>query len=157
MSNKYRKQRRAKRYVPKITKQLPMLVKADITMRPLEDVIDRIERECVLDVARIHAGCESAVFKASLDGVWYELAGAIEGIVWMFELWAERNEKVAPVEPLKVLIKRLQFDMPITQIEVDAVRAVMPKLRRIATFIDPYEAADIVRTTQIRAELEHAA
>jgi hypothetical protein len=150
MSNKYRKQRRAKRYVPKPVRT-PMIVGTDLVLRPLETIIDRLEIDGTIDVD----GKGNPVFPTS-DGEWYDAAGAIEGVMWHMEMHATRHSLTLPLDGLKELVIAFRFCVPVQNSTMQKLRTAMPVLRRAMSLAKPDDQIDLLRQTQIRAELEHA-
>ncbi|WP_028354788.1 hypothetical protein [Bordetella petrii] len=151
MSNKYRKQRRAKRYVPRPVRT-PMIVGTDLVLRPLEAIVDRLEIDGTVDVD----GKGNPVFQAG-DGEWYETAGAIEGVMWHFDMMATRHGLTLPLDGLKELIIAFRYCVPVQASTMQKLRAALPVLRKVMGTGNPNEQVDLLRQTQIRAELEHAA
>lgn len=151
MSCKYRKQRRAKRYVPKPIKA-PMIVGTDLVLRPLEAIIDRLEIDGTVDVD----GKGNPVFRAG-DGEWYDAAGAIEGVMWHFGTYSERHGVELPLDALRELVIAFRYCVPVQASTMQKLRAAMPVLRRVMGMADTNEQIDILRVVQIRAELENRA
>lgn len=151
MSNKYRKQRRTKRYVPKAVRT-PMIVGTDLVLRPLEAIIDRLELDGMIDVD----GKGNPVFRAG-DGEWYDAAGAIEGVMWHMEMHATRHGLTLPLDGLRELVIAFRFCVPVQNSTMQKLRTALPVLRRVMSMAKPDDQVDLLRQTQIRAELEHAA
>ncbi|MFY1847923.1 hypothetical protein [Achromobacter dolens] len=83
---------RRKQYRPRPAR-LPMLIKAQQTLAPLEAIIDQIDRDgTVTTNAR-----GVPIFLCLEDGEWYASAPAIAGMADFFDMWATRH--VSPFRP----------------------------------------------------------
>lgn len=119
------------------------------TFLPLENVLDRIEREGTIDAVR-----GRPVFRELSTG-WYELAPAIDGVVDFHRLAAERHHVALDVGPLARLSASLAAGKPLTLAELASARARIETLRTFALrYLSVGDACDLLRTTQIRWELE---
>jgi len=109
MSNPHRKARRAKRNKPYRPREIrtPMIVGTDLVLRPLEQIIDRLEIDGIVDV----------------DG-------------------------------LRELVIAFRYCVPVQASTMAKLRAALPVLRRAMAMADPDDQVDILRQTQIKAELE---
>ena len=128
----------------------PMIVKVDTVIRPLEAIIDQIERFGTVDVTE--SGLP--VFKPTSETTWFATAPAVEGLADAFEMWGTRHAKAINVAPLRVLAHALATGAEITQTNLADLHALMPRLRAIAARFGHDEAKDIIQQTQIKAELE---
>lgn len=142
---------RQKAYRPKPTR-IPMLVKAQYTLEPLEAVIDQIERNGTVDVDRRG----TPVFFCNTDGGWYESAPAILGMADFFDMWATRHGREFKAAALRQLANRLEVGMPIDMPLMAALRAEIPTLRKIGAGLTQADASDLLRQTQILAEMDAA-
>ncbi|KAG0752367.1 hypothetical protein G6F22_021897 [Rhizopus arrhizus] len=68
---------RRKQYRPRAVRA-PMLVATDLVLRPLEAIIDQINRD-----GTVHTDAKGIPQFRAGDGKWYESAGAIEGVIWL--------------------------------------------------------------------------
>ncbi|MGT2507885.1 hypothetical protein [Cupriavidus basilensis] len=124
--------------------------KVEAVFGPLERILDAIDRD----------GCVTAtkdgvpVFQDCNDGDWYEMAPAIEGVVAAYEIHAKRQARELPLQPLKRLVMMLRYAMPLQQSDVDAARASIATLRHESMEMRADYARDLVRTTQVRIELD---
>lgn len=153
MSKPHRKARRArqKRYVPRPVRT-PMLVGADLVLRPLMQIIDQIELHGTVDTdAR---GVPQ--FLAS-DGRWYDSASAIEGVIWHFEMMATRHSLALPLDGLRELHIALKFLVPVRESTLIKLRSDMPKLQRALALGNPDDQIDLVQQTRIKEALESRA
>lgn len=135
---------RHKAYRPKPI-QIPMLVKAQYTLEPLEAVIDQIELTGTVNVDQKG----TPIFFCNADGGWYESAPAIEGMADFFDMWAIRHGKQFDVSALRQLAARLAAGMPLDGPLMQRLHELTPNLRRIASTLDHREAKDLLRGTQI--------
>lgn len=124
---------------------IPMLVKAQYTLEPLEAVIDQIERTGNVDTDQRG----TPIFFCNADGGWYESAPAIDGMADFFDMWAIRHDKPLDVAPLRQLAARLAAGMPLDGPLMAGLQALLPRLRRVASTLDAGEAIDLLRGTQI--------
>ncbi|MNV69352.1 hypothetical protein D3C71_1622580 [compost metagenome] len=130
---------------------IPMLVKAQYTLEPLETLLDQIERCGTVDTAQ-----GEAIFPNHADGVWYPAVGAVAGMADFYEMWATRHNKPLNVSALRQLAARLENGMPVDQPLADRLRTLFPVLRRVGATLDPHDAEDLIRQTLIKNELAAA-
>jgi hypothetical protein len=153
MSNPYRRARREKRRKPYRPREVrtPMIVGADLVLRPLEQIVDRLGIDGTVDVD----GKGTPVFQAG-DGQWYDAAGAIEGVVWHFEMMETRHGLQLPLDGLRELVIAFRYCVPIQGSTMVKLRAALPVLRQAMAGGDPADQVDILQQTRIKAELEAA-
>ena len=132
-------------------KRAPMLVATDLVLRPLEAIIDQINRD-----GTVHTDAQGFPDFRAGDGKWYEAAGAIEGVIWHFEMWCTRHNRTLPLEPLRELHIALKYLVPIREETMAGLATTMPALRRAMATADPDDQTDLLLQTQIRAELDAA-
>lgn len=142
---------RRKQYRPRPAR-LPMLIKAQQTLAPLEAIIDQIDRDgTVTTNAR-----GVSIFLCLEDGEWYASAPAIAGMADFFDMWATRHGSAFKAAALRQLAKRLEVGMPIDAPLMAALHAEIPALRRIGAGLTQADASDLLRQTQILAEMDAA-
>ncbi|MFY2582096.1 hypothetical protein [Achromobacter xylosoxidans] len=146
-----RKPRRNKRYVKRPT-VIPMLVKSQCAIGPLEDWLRQIEIHETVDSVQ-----GEAILRSHGDGFAYPAAGAVDGVADFFEMWATRHGKTRDVSALRQVAVRLANGAPIDHPLMERVKALLPTLRRIGAFMNCDDAEDLIRQTQIKAELEAGA
>lgn len=146
-----RKPRGNRKYVPRPV-HAPMLIGAELTMRPLEQIIEQIARDGSVTVDQGGA----AVFVAG-DGCWYESAPAIEGLVWHLEMWCTRHGRTLPLHPLREFHAALRDMQAIDARLLAKLIEAMPAWRRSMSLADPDDQVDLLRQTQIKAALEACA
>ncbi|MDX3986889.1 MAG: hypothetical protein QHC88_16700 [Achromobacter sp.] len=133
--------------------RLPMLVKTQQTLAPLESIIDQIERDGTVTVDARNV----PIFHCVADGEWYASAPAIAGMADFFDMWAVRHGHAFKAAALRQLANRLEAGMPIDGPLMAALNREIPNLRRIGASLDQADASDLLRQTQIRAELDASA
>lgn len=142
---------RRKQYRPRPAR-LPMLIKAQQTLAPLEAIIDQIDRDGTITTdAR-----GTPIFLCVADGEWYASAPAIAGMADFFDMWATRHGSPFKAVALRQLANRLEVGMPIDAPLMAALHREIPALRRIGAGLTQDDASDLLRQTQIRAELDAA-
>ncbi len=147
---KREEKRRAPRRVAKPA-DIPMIVRADYCLSPLDAIFTQLELRGELDCLP-----DGTPIFTAMDGHTYPIHGAVDGVAEFFDQWAIRNGEVLELAPLRQLAKRLEYGMPIGWMLLDDVKALMPALRRIAGRMRPDEASGLILGTQIKAELEAA-
>lgn len=144
-----RKPRRNKVHRPRAVR-LPMLIKTQQTLAPLESIIDQIERDGTVTVdAR-----GLPIFHCVADGEWYASAPAIAGMADFFDMWAVRHGRAFKATALRQLANRLEAGMPIDGPLMASLHAEIPALRRIGAGLTQADASDLLRQTQILAEMD---
>ena len=121
--------------------------RAEAVYAPLRAILAEIER----------TGCVDSVggrpcFKCS-DG-WYETAPAIGGIVDYLDIAADRHGWQINTRPLEVIGLRLAANAPITPEDIAKARQTIKEAVEYSIRLSVAEAADILRTVQIRHQLE---
>lgn len=124
--------------------------KVEAVFSPLEQILAVIERDGT--VTTNAAGVP--IFQDTNDGCWYETAPAVEGIVCAYEIHSKRSGRAMPLEPLQRLVRKLRYAMPVQQSDVEAARAALAVLRRETMGMRADYARDLVRTTQVRIEMD---
>ncbi|MGE8691490.1 MAG: hypothetical protein ACN6PJ_30385 [Achromobacter sp.] len=132
--------------------RLPMLIKTQQTLAPLEAIIDQIERDGT--VATDDRGVP--IFYCIEDGQWYASAPALVGMADFFDMWATRHGSQFKATALRQLAKRLEVGMPVDAPLLTALHAEIPTLRRIGAGLDQDDATDLLQQTRILAELDAA-
>ncbi|WP_143218651.1 hypothetical protein [Achromobacter xylosoxidans] len=135
---------------PERPARLPMLIKTQQTLAPLEAIIDQIQREGTVTIDTRGV----PVFYCVADGEWYASAPAIAGMADFFDMWAVRHGRAFKATALRQLAKRLEVGMPVDAPLMAALHAEIPALRRIGAGLTQDDASDLLRQTQILAEME---
>lgn len=128
---------------------IPMLVKADYVLYPMDNLLTQIELRGVLE------STEDGVYMfESMQGEATPLWGAVDGMAEFFDQWAIRNNAPLDVSPVRELAKVLLDQEAIEGSLLDRVRELMPRLRAIAGRLSKEEASSLLLNTKIRAELD---
>lgn len=133
-------------------KASPMIVGAEIVMRPLEQLFDELDR-----TGKVSVNAKGYPEFLACDGRWYEAAPAIEGLIWHFEMWCTRHCKDLPLQPLRELHIALHYLVPVQESTIDALRHALPILRSVIALGSPEDQVDLLQQTRIKAELESRA
>lgn len=126
-----------------------MLVKTELTLGPLEDIIGHIEQHGTLPVDD-----RGDPIYTDQHGNTCPLWEVIDGLVTTFEMWCTRHQRTLPLAPLRMFVAALHYAMPITAFNLEEIKKAMPHLRAVARGMDHEDAGDLVVQTQIKAELE---
>ncbi len=146
-----RELRRSKRRAPPEPPPIPMLLRMQYVLAPLERIIDDIERTgCVTEAG------STPIFDLPNESakLMYPMAPAIEGIADFYEMFWARRGQDKQLTGVRQLAKRLHYGMPITEQETAAARTDMASMRTIVPMLTKKEAADLILQTQIKAEME---
>lgn len=153
MSNPHNRARRAKArrnkpYRPRPV-GAPMLAAAELVMRPLERIVDRLEIDGMVDVD----GRGVAVFQDG-DGHWCDAAEGVEGLRCHFEMMGIRHGLSLPLDGLAELVTAFRYCVPVQLGTMVKLRAALPVLRKAMALGDPADQVDLLQQTRIKAELE---
>ncbi len=130
----------------------PMIVGTDLVLRPLEQIIDQIERDGTVNVS-----AKGAAQFQSGDGQWYDTAAAIEGIVVHFEMFAMRHDLDLPLDALRELHVALKYCVPVFERTLTGLQHALPVLRRAMATACPDDQVDILTQSMIKFEFEKTA
>ncbi|MFY2645678.1 SOS response-associated peptidase family protein [Achromobacter insuavis] len=98
---------RRKQYRPRPA-VIPMLVKSQYAIGPLEDWLRQIEIHETVDSVQ-----GEAILRSHGDGFAYPAAGAVDGVADFFEMWATRHRKTLDVSALRQVAVRLANGAPL--------------------------------------------
>ena len=117
---------------------------------PLEAILRQIEETGTVttDVQGM------PIFKDANDGTWYATCPAIGGVIDAYATHEIRSGRPMPLESLRRFAKKLEYSSPLTDEDCDAVKRDLITLRRETMAMTVDYAASLVRTTQIKIELE---
>lgn len=146
-----RSQKPRKAYKPKEVRA-PMLIGASLVVSPVEAIINQIGLDGTVNVDRFG----TPQFMAT-DGIWYATAPALEGLVYHLEMLSARRSIELPIEPIRQLRIAMEYSVPVTGSLLDKLKAALPVIRHTLSFADPDEQLDILRSAQIRYEMERLA
>lgn len=96
----------------------------------------------------------TGIFRDMNDGHYYETAPALEGIIDAFHTHALRQNRPMPLEALRVLARKLRYAMPLEMSDIKGARTAVRVLRAESMEMTLQYANDLIRTTQIRIELD---
>ncbi|WP_029954134.1 hypothetical protein [Achromobacter sp. DH1f] len=130
-------------------KASPMIIGAEIVMRPLEQLFDELDR-----TGKVSVNAKGYPDFLACDGHRYEAAPAIEGLIWHFEMWGIRHRKELPLQPLRDLHIALHYLVPIQESTIEGLRQALPALRRVIALGQPADQVDLFQQTQIKAAME---
>jgi hypothetical protein len=143
------KPRRTKRYTPRPIRR-PLLVDVAVSLRPLEELIERIAIDGTVTVEG-----NQTVMQAD-DGDWYDAAGAVEGVLSTLDMWSTRHQRALPLECLRTFVSALRANEPIdAHLLADLIEA-LPTWRRALATSSRADVASLVQQTNIKAALEEA-
>lgn len=130
-------------------KASPMIVGAEIVMRPLEQLFDELDR-----TGKVSINAKGYPEFLECDGHRYEAAPAIEGLIWHFEMWSIRHGRELPLQPLRDLHIALHYLVPIQESTIEGLRQALPALRRVITLGQPADQVDLFQQTRIKIAME---
>lgn len=119
--------------------------KVDATWRPLEAVIARLEMDGTIE----ETARGEAVLYDDANGGWYATVPAIEGLCEFHEIAAARKGWVLDVSPLRKFAAKLKYGSPISERDIEAVKACAAQCRRMALSLTIREASDILTTVRV--------
>ncbi len=143
--------RRNKRYVPRPTRT-PMIVGAQMTIAPLQQIIDQIASD-----GTVNTSAKGVPMFQAGDGRWYDTAAALEGVIWHLDMYCARHSKQLPIQPLRELHICLAYITPISESLLNRLQAALPQIQREMALADPDDQVDLLRQTQIKDGLEQKA
>lgn len=130
----------------------PMIVGAEIVMRPLEQLFDELDR-----TGKVSVNAKGYPDFLACDGRRYEAAPAIEELIWHFEMWGIRHGRKLPLQPLRDLHIALHYLVPIQESTIEGLRQALPALRRVIALGQPADQVDLFQQTRIKAAMESRA
>ncbi|CUR74690.1 hypothetical protein [Achromobacter phage CF418P1] len=130
-------------------KASPMIVGAEIVMRPLEQLFDELDR-----TGKVSVNTKGYPEFLACDGHRYEAAPAIEGLIWHFEMWSIRHGRELPLQPLRDLHIALHYLVPIQESTIEGLRQALPTLRRVIALGQPTDQVDLFQQTRIKIAME---
>lgn len=123
-----------------------MLVAGYRVLRPIEAIIERLDIDGTIDTIQ-----GMAVYYDGEDT--YEVVPALNGLTDWIELSAAKIGASISTEPLHELRKCLEFDMPVTEKKLNAVKSLLPKLRAFLSRLPVDVALSNLTTVQIGSYL----
>lgn len=135
-----------KMYRPKTT-ELHMMFKSYAVLEPMMKVIDQLEKNGTIDTVK-----GNAVIVAADE--MYDTHAALGGLIHHFEIFELRYQVHLPLEPFREFHRGLPYQMPVTESLLKRMKDSIAPLQRFLAWQTSEEAADIVKTVQVAAELE---
>jgi hypothetical protein len=115
---------------------------------PIEEIFDALRTGSVDSLGDI------PVIRSESANMYYEMAPSIAGWVDCWELMRVKLGFDVDLVPVAQLAAKLKSGEPLTVDELDAAYAAVDRCRRIYRSLDVYEVRSIVRTQQIKHEME---
>lgn len=144
-------QKPRKAYKPR-TIRAHMLIGASLVVSPIEAIFEQINTDGTVNVDKRG----TPQFRAT-DGLWYETAPALEGLVYHLEMLCARRKIELPIKPIKELQIAMEYSVPVSGLLMQKLKAALPVIRQTLSFADPDEQIDILRSAQIKFEMERIA
>ena len=116
---------------------------------PIERVLHRIEAD-----GTVESSGRQIVFKEDSNGGWYDLPAALNGVVDFHELAASRHGLPIDVSAMRRFANKLESGSPIFEQDLEAVKTCIAACKQQALKLRVSQAADIVDTVRIGAEIE---
>lgn len=116
---------------------------------PLETVLDQLERDGTVDTVG-----RQIVFREDMRGGQYDLVAALRGVVEFHQLASSRHGLPVDVSALDKFANKLESGSPIFEQDLAAVRETIVACKRQAMRLRVSEAADIVDTVRVSAEID---
>ena len=118
-------------------------------LSPIEGILKRLESDGTVDAIG-----RQIVFTESASGERFDLPEAILGVVDFHELAASKYGLPIDVDALRRFANKLHAGSPIFEADIEAARQCIKACWSQAMQLRVSQAADLVRTVQIGAEIE---
>lgn len=116
---------------------------------PLETVLNQIEKDGTVDTDGKHI-----IFEEDMRGGRYDLVAALRGVIEFHELARDWYGLPVAVSALAKFANKLESGSPIFEQDLAAVRETIVACKRQAMRLRVSEAADIVDTVRVSAEID---
>lgn len=126
----------------------PWLHEVHLVFDPIDAVFDELRR------GEVKCDGKGVPIFRGFDGVWYELAPALDGWADTWAGIARKRGLELDAEPLAKLSRKLGYGVILTPADVEAAYAVIERCRRIVMGADVYQLKADVRTQEIRMAME---
>lgn len=123
--------------------------KVEMVFGPIERILHRMQADGTIDCAQ-----GRPVFREEGRGGWYDLVAALRGVIEFHEIVESRHGIAADTDGMIRLANKLDLAAPIFEEDIARVRANIDTCKRQALRLEIDEAADIVQTIRIGAELD---
>ncbi|WP_155837561.1 hypothetical protein [Herminiimonas sp. CN] len=150
------KSRRTKAYQPKWNgdgrKLRTMPWKVASVFGPMEAIIDQLEQDGTVDA--VDSG--APVFRDFEDGGLYDTCAAFTGVIDAYAIHEIRSGQALDLAPLRQLVNKLQYGMPIFDTDTRAVRACLARMKATTAQMTEAYADQLYRDYAIKNEIEKA-
>ncbi|MBI2307549.1 MAG: hypothetical protein HYU78_09615 [Rhodocyclales bacterium] len=116
---------------------------------PLERVLHRLEVDGTVETDGRHV-----VFREDGRGGWFDIVSALRGVIEFHQIATARYGHPADVDALEKFTNKLHAGSPIFEDDLVAVRASIASCKSQAMRLRVSQAADILKTVQVGAELD---
>ncbi|WP_353192131.1 hypothetical protein [Pandoraea pnomenusa] len=120
------------------------------TFDPVIAIIDELEQQGTVNVDEKGR----AIVRNAADGQWYTACDSIMGIVDAFEIHQSRCGRAMPLEPLRLLVRKLDAGMPLFDTDTVPARAALATLKAEAMNMRADYARDLANTVSIQDKLQ---
>lgn len=124
--------------------------KVSATFDPVTAILDELEQQGTVNVDEKGR----AVVSNAADGQWYTACDSIMGIVDAFEIHQSRCGRAMPLEPLRLLVRKLDAGMPLFDTDTVPARAALATLKAEAMNMRADYARDLANTVSIQDKLQ---
>ena len=118
-------------------------------MAPLRDFLNELRNEGTISIVD---GCPAFVDR--LYGEVYPLVPAANGFIGALEIWERRKGIDMHLTPLKQLVKRIEYDAPVTEKELDSAEESYRAIWRAVGDMTLGETVELARDFDIQVNLE---
>lgn len=126
----------------------PMLHEVELVYGPIDAFLDQLSHG---EIDCTDTGV--AIFR-DREGHFYEAVPALEGFAEVWQVLSDRHGLSIDLTPLSQLAKRLKYSMPCDPDFVAQVARCVDLTRQAYMRMDVYDTKSVVRTQQIRIEME---
>ena len=132
----------------------PMILDSHTVLEPIERILDDLERLGQYTVWHAEDGTPGYAVFTAWDGNLYGSAGAIEGVLWHFDMMQARHRMNFPLVGMRAFHDAILALQPLSDEQIDLARADLDVMRRALSFQNRADAMDMVQQAQIREQLE---
>lgn len=141
---------KAKRQIRAPSSRVKMRARPDLMVSlffQVDSVLDQIEHQGEIDTIN-----GVPVYKY-IDGKYWELIPDFGGFIEAFAMKQSRY-RTYNTTPLKQLLHRLEYDAPITELEIKSARKSLEQIRKTVQNMTLKEVAELVKDAQIKFAFE---
>lgn len=125
--------------------------KLDMTFSPIEKWLDTFKETGEYDVLS-QGGV--AIFQPQGDkDDWFPIVESFLAVCDTYELIARNVGVPDQTEPMRLLARKIHYDMPLAASEITAAKATIAWMRQITEALTPLQFSDYTVAIQIRAEM----